>query len=162
MEKSVRSVRLEPFTEDEFGPWEERRVETYARSNVNAGFWSAAEGLAKSREAFDQLLPKGLATPDNHLWMAHDAETDEQVGTLWIAMRALGKSNEAYICFVGVDEAHQGKGYGRALMHAATDAGRQLGATSMGLNVFGDNTRAQNLYHSLGYVVQAQSMRLDL
>lgn len=158
----MRSVRLEPFTEAEFGLWEVVQVERYARSNVTAGLWAAEEGLEKAREAYDQLLPKGLATPENHLWVARDEETGERVGTLWIGMRSLGTNSQAYIYFVGVDEAHQGKGYGRALMNAATEAGRRLGATSMGLNVFGDNTRAQNLYRSLGYQVQAQSMRLDL
>ena len=49
-----------------------------------------------------------------------------------------------------------------AVMEALHDAARRLGATSMTLNVFGDNATAIRLYESSGYTVTAQQMRLGL
>ncbi len=47
-------------------------------------------------------------------------------------------------------------------MEALHDAARELGATSIALNVFGHNTTAISLYDSLGYAVTAQQMKRDL
>ncbi|WP_180356755.1 MULTISPECIES: GNAT family N-acetyltransferase [Kitasatospora] len=150
------------MTEDEFSPWAEPQIARYAQAKAGAGAWSAEEALANSRENFDQLLPKGLATPGNHVWVARDEETGERVGTLWIQVRSSGGRSEAFVCFVEVDEAQRGKGYGRAIMDAGSAAARRLGAASMALNVFEDNTTAQSLYSSLGYRTANRTMRLEL
>ena len=47
-------------------------------------------------------------------------------------------------------------------MEALQDASRELGATTIALNVFGHNTAAIRLYDSLGYAVTAQQMKRDL
>ena len=63
---------------------------------------------------------------------------------------------------ISVDQGHRGKGHGRALLDALHDAARALGATSMTLNVFGDNATAIRLYESSGYAVTAQQMKKEL
>ena len=61
-----------------------------------------------------------------------------------------------------MDEAERGKGYGRALMDAAAEHVRGLGAEVLSLNVFGHNHVAHALYDALGYVVVDQSFNLAL
>ncbi|WP_181799125.1 GNAT family N-acetyltransferase [Kitasatospora acidiphila] len=150
------------MTEDEFSPWAEPQIARYAQAKTRAGAWNPEEALANSHENFDRMLPKGLATPGHHVWVARDEKTSERVGTLWIEMRSSAAHSEAYVCFVEVDEAQRGKGYGRAIMDAGATAARRLGVASMALNVFEDNTTAYNLYSSLGYRTANRTMRLEL
>jgi ribosomal protein S18 acetylase RimI-like enzyme len=150
------------MTEEEFGPWTEPQLARYAQAQVRAGAWSPEEALAKAHEGFDKLLPKGIATPGHHMWVACDEETGERVGTLWIELRSSAAQSEAYVDFVEVDEAQRGNGYGRAVMNAGTEAARRLGAVSMALNVFEDNTTAYRLYDSLGYRTASRIMRREL
>jgi len=51
------------------------------------------------------------------------------------------------------DEA-RGAGVGRALLRAAQDEGRRLGARRITLRVLGHNTPARRLYESEGFVVE--------
>ncbi|MCC9305806.1 GNAT family N-acetyltransferase [Kitasatospora sp. RB6PN24] len=162
MTKLMRAVRLEPMTEDEFGPWADPQIARYAEAKVRAGAWSPEEAPAKSRENFHRYLSKGLATPGHHVWVARDGVTGERVGTLWLEIRSSAAHSEAYVCYVEVDETHRGKGYGRAVMDAGAEAARRLGAASMALNVFEDNTTAYNLYSALGYRTTSRIMRLEL
>jgi ribosomal protein S18 acetylase RimI-like enzyme len=162
MTKPKQTVRLEPMTQDEYDAWVDVRIAHYAQANAAAGTWSRAQAPAKARAAFTGFLPQGLATPGHRVWTAVDDATGEPVGTLWAEVRPAAAGAEAFVYWVGVDEAHQGKGYGRALMDAAAEAARQLGAVSVGLQVFADNTAARTLYESLGFQVFSQHMRLHL
>ena len=162
MTKPIRTVQLEPMTEAEFDAWVEPLIAGYAQSHLDAGNWSAQEAPAKAREATMGLLPEGVATDGHHLWVARDEATGDRVGTLWIGLRPASAGIEAYVYFVEVDEDRQGEGYGRAVMNAGAEAARRLGAASIALNVFGDNTAACRLYDSLGYRVTHQSMRREL
>jgi hypothetical protein len=60
---------------------------------------------------------------------------------------------EAYLFDIELVPEARGRGLGRATMLAAEQTARSLGATRMGLNVFGHNTVAARLYDSLGYLV---------
>jgi ribosomal protein S18 acetylase RimI-like enzyme len=95
-----------------------------------------------------------------HLWTAVVA--DEAVGMGWFELRQRASGVSAWIFDISVDPVHRGKGHGRALLDALHDAARELGATSMTLNVFGDNATAIRLYESAGYSVTSQQMRLEL
>ncbi len=77
-------------------------------------------------------------------------------------LRLRPNGTSAWVFDIRVDDAQRGKGLGRALMEAMHAAARDLGATSVGLNVFGHNTAAVRLYESLGYRVTAQQMRVEI
>lgn len=59
--------------------------------------------------------------------------------------------DEMVIEMLGVDPAHQGRGVGRALMTAAIDRARQVGARMVSLGVVWGNDRARRLYERLGF-----------
>ena len=67
-----------------------------------------------------------------------------------------------FIYDVEIDEAHRGKGYGRAAMELAEEQARALGIGRIELNVFGGNEVARKLYLSLGYVETSVQMGKDL
>ena len=87
---------------------------------------------------------------------------DERVGLGWFELRQRASGVSAWIYDIQVDGDRRGQGWGAALLEALHDAARELGATSMTLNVFGDNPTAIRLYETSGYTVTAQQMKRDL
>jgi ribosomal protein S18 acetylase RimI-like enzyme len=67
-----------------------------------------------------------------------------------------------FVFYVEIDEAHRGRGLGRAAMQAAEDWTKEHDGTRVALNVFGPNVVARSLYDSLGYQVMATAMFKDL
>lgn len=60
---------------------------------------------------------------------------------------------------IEIHENHRGKGYCRAAMQLPELAVAEQGAATLGLNVFGYNTVARDLYESLGYETVATQIR---
>jgi ribosomal protein S18 acetylase RimI-like enzyme len=153
---------LVPMTEVEYPAFLAAAIPGYAQANVEAGYWREDDALEKSRQAHDDLLPDGLATSGHHLYRACDAESGEDVGWLWIAMREQTVGWRAFVYSVEVLERLRGHGYGRAVMEACAEQARELGASSVGLHVFAQNTPAFRLYQSLGYEATSLNMVLPL
>src|SRR5262249_56183761 len=86
-----------------------------------------------------------------------------RAGWLWVAERRGMGEPQLWVYEVRVDEAHRGKGLGRALMEFAEDEARRRGMPQVALNVFGGNEVARGLYRSLGYFESAVFMvkRMD-
>jgi len=85
----------------------------------------------------------------------------EPVGVLWVGPHPR-KAGAGWVWDVEIDEAHRGRGHGRAAMLAAEEIARSEGWAELGLNVFGPNRRAKALYDSLGYEVVSTSMTKPL
>ncbi|MCP3421023.1 GNAT family N-acetyltransferase [Nocardioides pinisoli] len=153
-------LSLRPMSQDEYVAWRERSEREYAGEIATSRDLDPEAAAAASAGEFAQLLPDGLASPDMHLFTA--VVDDEPVGIGWFELRQRASGVSAWIFDIRLDEDRRGQGLGRRLLDALHDAGRGLGATSMTLNVFGDNTPAIRLYESSGYAVTAQQMRKDL
>lgn len=151
---------LRPMTQEEYVVWREESVREYAAEIATSRDLDPASAAAQSAGEFAQLLPDGLASPDMHLWTA--LVDDESVGIGWFELRERASGVSAWIYDIRVDSARRGQGLGRDLLDALHDAARDLGATSMTLNVFGDNPTAIRLYETSGYTVTAQQMRREL
>ena len=156
----MAALRLRPMTQDEYATYRERSEREYADEMAAAGQLDAQGAAERAAEEFGRLLPDGLASPRMHLWTA---EVDgEPVALGWIELRERPTGTSAWVFDVRVEESRRGEGLGRELMEALHAAARDLGATTVGLNVFGHNTAARRLYESLGYQVTAQQMRIEL
>ncbi|WP_171990823.1 N-acetyltransferase [Streptomyces sp. JHA26] len=133
-----------PMTPEEFGVWQARQSEQYARTWMEQGV-PEPEARAKARNDHRTLLPQGLDT-ENTLFsvVQHDGD---RVGILWLALR----EDRAYVFDVETDAVHRGRGHGRTLMLLAEVQALAAGRRLVGLNVFVGNTPAERLYASLGY-----------
>jgi ribosomal protein S18 acetylase RimI-like enzyme len=149
------TISLRPMTDDEFDVWSAHSLESYIGDIVSSG--AAVESVARPRaEAqWHELLPEGRATTGT--WLLTVIDDGDAVGTLWIGTHPQ-RSDAGYLYDIAIDEAYQGRGFGRAAMLAAEDLVRGAGLTHLGLNVFGFNERARRLYDSLGYEVVATQM----
>lgn len=151
---------LRPMSPEEYVVWRERSEREYADDIATSRDLDPAAAEAASRGEFAQLLPDGLASTDMHLFTA--VVDDEPVGIGWFELRQRASGVSAWIFDIRLDEERRGQGLGRRLLDALHDAARGVGATSMTLNVFGDNTTAIRLYETSGYTVTAQQMKRDL
>ena len=148
-------VRLRTMTAAEYDSWFDGQVETYARERQEAGE-PAEAALVNARETFAELLPDGLASPDQHLFVGLEGET--VVGHLWIGTNR--PTHWVYDVVVRASQRRQGLGAG--LMRAGARWSHAAGAAAIGLNVFGHNSGARALYDRLGYEVTEVVHRLDL
>jgi ribosomal protein S18 acetylase RimI-like enzyme len=148
------------MTEEEYAVWRERSEREYAREIATSRDLDPASAIAASAREFAELLPDGLASKDMHLFTA--VVGDDPVGIGWFELRQRASGVSAWIYDIEVDPARRGQGLGRGLLDALHAAARELGATSMTLNVFGDNPTAIRLYETSGYSVTAQQMRREL
>jgi GNAT superfamily N-acetyltransferase len=124
-------IVLDPMTEDEFVAWRTPSVQSYAQMHIEAGTWTAEEGLSLAEKEFGQLLPDGLGTAGHFLYTARDADGGESVGALWIQIRPKAGKQVAFVYDIAVDEDKRGSGYGRATMLACARRAREFGAQSV-------------------------------
>lgn len=149
------TLDLAPMTSTEYRRWLEPTIAAYAADKIASGEWPPAGATARSRRVFDELLPHGVATPDQHLFSAY--YEGERVGALWLHI-STGR-DDAFIYDIAIDEERRGHGLGRALLDAAEAWAAKRGLASVSLHVFGTNTVARRLYESAGYEVTDVSMR---
>lgn len=152
---SEERVRLRAMTPAEYDGWVAGQVESYARERQRSGEPGEA-ALDNARATFAQLLPDGLASPDQHLFVGLDGET--VVGHLWI-----GTNRPTHWVYdVRVRPSQRRQGLGAGLMRAGARWSHAAGASAIGLNVFGHNRGARALYDRLGYQVTEVVLRRDL
>ena len=72
------------------------------------------------------------------------------------AMTPPVQPNEYYLRSLSVDEAHRGKGFGRALLKHFINDGLKKGFARFRLDVRNDNLTAINLYRSAGFKTSAE------
>jgi ribosomal protein S18 acetylase RimI-like enzyme len=150
------TITLRAMSADELTPLVEHWQERFAGNIAPARGLSPDEAVIQARKDFAELLPDGIDTEHQLLFVA---ESDgERVGALWLSTRSPDGAAAGWIFEIEVDEAQRGKGYGRAIMLLAEQECARRGIDAIRLNVFGANTTARNLYESLGYDVLFQKM----
>lgn len=145
-------TQLSPMSESAFADYLAYAIPDFARDKVQAGQWAQDESLELSRAGYADMLPQGLATPDNFFYTLRDGATQADVGMLWFAVQQRAGQRIAYVYDVYVRPEHQRKGHaGRAFVALEVEV-RKHGLSGIALHVFGHNAGAQALYRKLGYV----------
>jgi RimJ/RimL family protein N-acetyltransferase len=154
-------IHLEPMNETEFNAFLTGAIRDYAQDKVDAGNWDAAEALHKSATEFQNLLPNGVASPDQYLFTIKD-ETGTGVGMIWFAVEKSGPRPMAFIYDFLIHEPYRRRGYATEALSAVEDEVRALAIDTLGLHVFGHNTAARALYEKTGYVITNINMSKKL
>jgi GNAT superfamily N-acetyltransferase len=154
------SVTTRTVTEAEYAAYRARSVPLYAEELVRARGAEPAAALADSEKTFPATLAEVLAEERTWLLRVLDDQATP-VGWLWLGPDP-HRPTGVFVYDVEVDEPHRGRGLGRAAMLAVEQIARDAGLTSVGLNVFGWNSRAEALYRSLGYGVDSTQMSKPL
>ena len=148
---------LRSMLQPEYDAWVAETIPAYAADKVASGQWPQSTALDKSKKENAELLPQGLATPDNHFFTIVDA-AGAPVGMLWFAVKMRFEARIAYVFDVGVRPERQREGHASAAFLALEDEVRKLGLAGIALHVFGHNTQAQGLYAKLGFLPTSISL----
>lgn len=140
------SLRLEPMTDEDVRAFVVEHLDEYVTQIEHYGGWSHEDAVAKAEKDMAATFPDGRAQADHRLFHLV-VEDGERVGILWYAQQERG----VWLYQVTVDEAHRGRGLGRAAMQLLEEEARALGVPRIELNVFGGNEAARSLYRSLGF-----------
>jgi ribosomal protein S18 acetylase RimI-like enzyme len=150
-------IQLEPMSEAEFQAYLQPAIDEYAQQHVLSGNWQAEGAVERSAAEYRELLPLGLATPDQHLFSLTD-EYGSTVGMLWFAVTKRSGKPRAFIYDVRVYDQFQRRGYATQAFHALEALAHNMGLAEIALHVFGHNTAARALYEKLGFVTQSVFM----
>lgn len=158
----MREVELLPMSEDQFQSYLERAVHRYALENIKAGYRTDEDAERRSREDHLRLLHLGLDTPCNYLFVIKDRACGEEVGALWLKVEDDGRP-VGFIYDIFLEEAHRGKGLGKASIRAVEELAKEKGLRALYLHVFAHNPVAVHLYQGAGFKVKSMNMekRLD-
>lgn len=144
-------IHLVPMSESDFQTYRERVIAEYAEESVRGGHWSAEEAYERARRQTEELLPEGIATPNQYFYTLIDATTQTPVGILWFALRSQAGQQIAFIYDIAIDPPFRRQGYATQALRALEDEARTHGVGQIRLHVFGHNHGARALYEKLGY-----------
>jgi ribosomal protein S18 acetylase RimI-like enzyme len=149
------AVSLRPMTTDELGVFLTSSRDGYVKERVAAGDdIKAATRIAN--EVTAASFPNGEPAAGHLVFtVEHDGEA---IGSLWLGPVSEDDPAQYWVWDITIADAHQGHGYGRETMLLAEHEARAMGATALGLNVFGTNARARHLYENLGYEITSIRM----
>jgi ribosomal protein S18 acetylase RimI-like enzyme len=98
---------------------------------VRGGQWSEEEALQQAKHELQEILPQGLHSPSNYLYMIVEKQLEKRVGVLWFALRAQAGHQQAFVYDVGIFEEFRRHGYATQAFQLLEERARELGATSM-------------------------------
>lgn len=150
-------LSLSPMTESEFAAYLAFAVRDYADAHIKAGDVVPEEAMSRAQADYDELLPKGLESPNQHLYTLVD-DSLGAIGMLWFAVREGRGTKSAYLYDISIREDLRGKGHGRRALELLEARLRELGIRKVSLNVFGYNERARALYDRMGYTITGMGM----
>ena len=141
---------LRPMTEPEYAAWLAALVPAYAADKVAVGRWSEEEAVEMARKEYGELLPKGLATENNHLLTIVD-QSDQPVGSLWFGEGQRVGYKVAFVFDLIVKPEYRRLGHARRALLALEMEAAKRGLAGIALHVFGHNADGRALYAKLGY-----------
>ncbi len=155
-------VALRPMTPGEFQRYLKSAIPAYAQAHLRAGDVEPKQALRRAKADYAELLPEGTATPGHHLYTITRVEDGKPIGMLWFELKLRHGKRKAFIFDFTIDKAQRGKGYGAQSMAVLEQQAKVLGAVTVDLHVFGDNTVARALYEKCGYRYTGMHMAKEL
>jgi hypothetical protein len=106
------TVRLEPMSPEQYDAYRVTAEDDYAQSFIDSGSMPEAEAREKARTDFERILPDHMATDGHVFWTAYDAESDDEVGMLWLHLKQSSEGLTAFGYDFSVREDLRRSGYG--------------------------------------------------
>ncbi|GLR72971.1 GNAT family N-acetyltransferase [Agaribacter marinus] len=120
-------INLNPISEAEFQTYLKATIKSYADHNVESGRWPKEESLRLAKDELDSLLPDGLDTPNNDIYVIESRDQNTSVGYLWVNISKELDEKSMFICDIEVHEKFRRKGYAEAAIHSIEKNAKALG-----------------------------------
>jgi acetyltransferase (GNAT) family protein len=101
-------LKFIPMTDADFAAFMRKSIPEYAYDQMHAGNWTQDEAVSRARSEFQQMLPDGLRTPNQHLYLIQD-EHDQKIGMIWYFVEASRPRKTAFLIdfFIFPEERHR-------------------------------------------------------
>ncbi len=143
-------IRFEPMNDEDFAAFIRKSVPEYAYDQTRSGNWTSGEAMGKARAEFQQMLPNGPKTPNQHLRIMRN-DNDSKVGMVWYFVDTRGEHPKAFLIdfFFFSEDRH--KGYEKEAFATLEAELRSLGVRRVELQVFSHRTDEVTLYQNNGF-----------
>jgi ribosomal protein S18 acetylase RimI-like enzyme len=141
------------MTEPEYLLYRRRAIRNYAAEKTKAGNWPAEAARKLAERDYDELLPNGQASPNQHLFSIVDESSGVRVGVLWFGLIDPAPVREAFLFDFMIYREFCRRGYGSQALQALEAKVKELGLDRISLHVFGHNQSALALYQKMGYAI---------
>lgn len=155
-------ISIRKMTEKELAEYLQHAIPDYASEKIKGEGLSPEHARKIAEESYARLLPKGLASENQHLFSVIEDSSGKNIGVLWLCHKQEANKSYAFIYDILLAPEVRGRGYGKLLMRFAEEETRKLGLNSIGLHVFGHNTTAIGLYEKMGFHTTNRIMKKDL
>jgi GNAT superfamily N-acetyltransferase len=146
------------MTAQEFVAWEDDDAHRYGDAMVEAGYWPPGDSYRRGKDVHAKLLPQGVETLDQHLFVIEAPAERAPIGVLWLAIDRTSSPPSGFIYDVFIAQPFRGRGYAEQAMLALEQKARALGLLHLALHVFASNEPAKALYAKLGYEVKSMNL----
>ena len=130
-------VSLRGMTEEEFQAFLGQLIPEYAAEKVQAGNWTSGEALDRSREELRSLLPRGLASSNQHLYSIEWDGTP--AGRLWLSVDRRDAGHTGFLYDLFVAEPFRRHGVATEAMRLLESEAARLGIRTLA-STFSDST----------------------
>lgn len=153
-------IDLVPMNEIDYQAYLTMIIPIYAAEKVQAGNWTEAESLERSRTEYDQYLPLGIHTPGHFVGKLLN-EDGTSVGFLWYGFLD-NRPETAFIFDFEIYADFRRRGYASQALVVLEGHARSRGAKKLELHVFGNNIAARELYKKVGYIETNVNMAKEI
>lgn len=144
-------ISFRKMTQSEFKIFAQWSIKDYAKELVKSGNQSLEKSLIESETEFNEMLPNGLNSKDNYLYVIQNEELSD-VGMIWY-QKHLHKPEIAFIGEFIIKEEFRKHGYGKDALKKVAEDAKEKNYNKMGLSVFKFNKIAYSLYLKCGFEV---------
>lgn len=138
------------MSEDDFAAFLRKSIPEYAYDQMRAGNWTAGESVGRARAEFQQMLPNGLQTPNQHLSVIVD-ERGYKAGMLWYFVNGNRSRKTAFLIDLFLFPEARHKGYEPQVFELFEQEARGLGVERVELQVFTHKSDEIQLYRENGF-----------
>ncbi|MEI7848895.1 MAG: GNAT family N-acetyltransferase [Chloroflexota bacterium] len=154
------TIKIVPMSAADYQAYLAMIIPVYAAEKVQAGNWTEAESLERSRQEYEIHLPQGIKTPGQSINNLVN-ELNEVVGFLWYG-RLQKLAGIAFIYDFEIYAPFRRRGYAQQALELLAEEAKAQGFKRLELHVFGQNTAARELYRKAGYIETNVNMARDL
>ncbi|EUJ29978.1 Uncharacterized N-acetyltransferase YycN [Listeria grayi] len=149
-------LTLQQMSREEYTNYLSNAVIDYAADKITAGTWTKDEAIGLANDAFADLLPQGIDTPNEYLYTIH--RSNIPIGHIWLHY----KDQAAFIYDFLIIADYRNKGYGSEAMTCLEQRAKQIGAVKLSLHVFAHNKQAVHVYEKAGFQYTDHTMAKNI